>query len=171
MLTYYDDAEGVVTIKGQCLYRASAFNYLKTLKDKDIFSFVVERIEALDPIKEGYDQDSLMFGTMLYTFEFSCTLKGHYSVSWALFVDGVTPTPLTSLQTATYSVGSTYTIADIASYSADGVNYNLTNVTVNGMAITAQELQEAITNNTLTGKVSSNMDIQFFYTADNGGEG
>ncbi|MBR5974898.1 MAG: hypothetical protein IK020_06910 [Clostridiales bacterium] len=172
VLIEYIDTDGLVTIKGQSLYRESPYNYLKTLKDKDLFSFVQETITAMDPIEEGYKKETLMFGTMLYTFEFNCTLKGHFTVSWASFVDGTTPAPLTSLRTQSYNAGSDYKIPDIATITADGITYNLKNITINGSAVSAQVLQDAINNKELSGKVSSNLNIELFYEAetDNGGE-
>ena len=170
VMTYYENKDGTVTIQGQCLNRESAYNYLKTLKDKDIFSFVQEKIEALDPLADGYDKDTLMFGMMLYTFEFNCTLKGHYVVSWASFIDGTTPTPLTSLRTQSFSAGSDYKIPDVATISADGTTYKLKNVTINGVAISSAQLAETIQNNELSGKVPSNLKIEFYYEKENGGE-
>ena len=162
----YEDVNGMVTIMGQSLNRESPYNYLKTLKDKDIFSFIEESIEALDPSEVGYKKENLMFGTMQYTFKFKCTLKGHYTVSWAYFIDGTTPQPLGNLRTQSFGAGSEYKIPDVANYDVDGVQYHLKNVTINGAAITAQELQQAINNNELSGKVSSNLSIQIYYEGE-----
>ena len=172
VLTEYDDSNGLVIIKGQSLNRESPYNYLKTLKDKDLFSFVQESISVYDPMSEGYKKETLMFGIMLYKFEFQCTLKGHFSVSWASYLDGTTPSPLTGLMTKTYNSGSSYDILDVATFTTkDGTTYNLKNITINGTAISAQALQEAKTMNQLSGKVTSNLNIEFFYeAADNGGE-
>ena len=165
----YEDKEGLVKIQGQCLNRESAYNYLKTLKDKDLFSFVQEKIESLDPMKEGYSKNSLMYGQMLYTFEFTCTLKGHFTVSWASFIDGPSPTPITSLRTQSFNAGSDYKIPDVATITADGTTYNLKNITINGVAVSAQVLEETINTKELSGKVSSNLEIQLFYEAQNDG--
>ncbi|MBO4927826.1 MAG: hypothetical protein J5379_06225 [Clostridiales bacterium] len=172
ILTFYQDTDGTVDIQGQCLNRESAYNYLNLLKEKDIFSFIEEEIKAIDPVADlQYKKETLMFGTMQYNFAFTCTLKGHYTLSWASFIDGTVPTPLTNLRTQTFSAGSDFKLPDIATYSENGVNYTLTNIKVNGTAVSPEQLQEAINNNAYAGKVSSTMNIEFMYkVAEEGGE-
>ena len=114
-----------------------------------------------------------MFANFGYTFHFECTMKGHYTLSYASFVDGTTPTPLTNLHTQAFSAGAEYKLEKIATYSQDGVDYKLVNVKINGTAVSADKLNEIITADALTGKISSNMNIEFLYstgTEDKGGE-
>ncbi len=170
ILSYYDESEGIIEVRGQCLNRVSAYNYLETLRQTDLFAFVETQIAPQDPMSMGYDKDSLMYGHCDYTFAFKCYLKGHYSLTWASFLDGTVPTALTALNRQSFSAGSDYKIPDIDVITVDGVNYKLVNIKINGSAVSSQQLNDAISNKSLSGKISSNLNIEFMYAVDNGGE-
>ena len=170
VLTGYDNLDGIVTISGQSINRESALNYLHLLEAKGIFATVEDIIKPFDPIEIGYRKDTLWFGNMNYSFTFTCTLKGYVTLTYASFIDGTTPTPLSVLSTENFSVGSEYTLPNIASYSQDGVDYKLTNVKINGTAVTPERLAEIISSNELSDKISGNLNIELMYTAENGGE-
>lgn len=165
ILTHYDDVNGIVDIQGTTMYRESAMNFGKLLSDKDMFSFVEQEVAVFDPIEIGYDKDTLMYGECEYSFHFKCTLKGHFTLSWASFIDGTVPTPLTSLRSQSFNSGSDYKLPDIAKITENGVEYKLTNIKINGTAIDKAKLDEAIATGELTGKISSNMNIELMYTA------
>lgn len=168
-LTAYSNTEGVVEIQGQSLDRTSALNYLHLLDKLGIFSSIEDTIKPLNPTEVGYNKDTIMFGNMSYTFRFICTMKGYVNLTYARFIDGQTPTPLTQLITQPKTVGSNYEIKDsVASYTLDGVEYKLTNVKVNGQAVTPERLAEIIAANEITGKISSNLNIDLLYTVDGG---
>lgn len=170
-LTGYRDTAGTVEIKGQTVRRESALNFLNLLKERDLFSFVVDTIEPFDPAELGYSRENLMFGNMGYSFTFTCTLRGHYTLSWASFIDGKTPTPLSELSTYSYGIGSTFQLQDIAKKNVDGVDYKLVNVKVNGKALSKEEVESIIAANEYSGKMSGNTTVDFLYTAvENGGE-
>ncbi|MBP5492076.1 MAG: hypothetical protein J6Y08_04460 [Clostridiales bacterium] len=164
VITKYEDKDGTVTIQGFSLDRTSPVNFANLLRSKDLFSFVTDSIKAADPNELGLDNMSMMYSMMKYQFEFKCTIKGHYTVSWASFVDGTSPAALSQLRTMTYNAGSDFSIPDIAVIEDNGVTYNLTNIRINGVAVSQTELDEAVRNNQLTGKVSTNMNIEFIYT-------
>ena len=165
ILTHYNDVDGVVDIQGTTMYRESAMNFGKLLSDKELFSFVTQEVTVFDPIEMGYDKDTLMFADCQYNFHFVCTLKGHFTLSWASFVDGTVPTPLTSLRSQSFNSGSEYKLPEIAKITENGVEYKLTNIKINGTAIEKSKLDEAIAKNELSGKISSNMNIELMYTA------
>ena len=168
-LTAYSNTEGVVEIQGQSLDRTSALNYLHLLDKLGIFSSIEDTIKPLNPTEVGYNKETIMFGNMSYTFRFICTMKGYVNLTYARFIDGQTPTPLTQLITQPKTVGSNYEITDsVASYTLDGVEYKLTNVKVNGQAVTPERLAEIIAANEITGKISSNLNIDLLYTVDGG---
>lgn len=170
VMTKYDNVDGVVTISGQSINRESALNYLHILESKGLFVAIEDTIKPFDPIELGYDKTTLWFGNMQYTFNFVCTLKGYVTLSYASFVDGTTPTPLSILSTEHFSVGGEYKLPNIATYSQDGVDYKLTNVKINGTAVTPERLAEIIAANEISGKISSNTNIELMYTANNGCE-
>lgn len=174
ILTGYLDADGIVTIDGQSLTRESAMNYLHLLKEKGMFSFVQDKIAPFDPKDFDLDENTLMFANFGYVFHFECTLKGHFTLSYASFVDGTTPTPLTNLHTQSFSAGAEYKLENISKYSQDGVNYKLVNVKINGTAVSKDTLADIIAKDALVGKMSSNTTVDFLYaveeTTDNGGE-
>lgn len=170
VLSFYDDADGTVQIKGQSLDEQSVYNYMKTLHDTELFSFIEEVHQAFDPGANGYDKTSLMYGDMRYTFEFKCTLKGHFTVSWASFIEGTVSTPLTELRSQSFSAGSTFSLPNIASYTDNGITYNLSSVSINGVALSETALAEAIRNDNLDIKVTSNITINLMYKEAEGGE-
>ena len=173
ILTGYKDEDGIVTIDGQSITRDSAMNYLHLLKEKNLFSFVEDKIVPFDPQDFDLNEKTLMYANFAYTFHFECTLKGHFTLSYASFLDGATPTPLTNLHTQSFSSGAEYKLEKIATYTQDGVEYKLVNVKINGTAVSADKLNEIIASDALVGKISSNTNIEFMYateTKDNGGE-
>jgi hypothetical protein len=170
IMTAYDNVDGMVTISGQSISRESALNYLHLLHEKGIFAAIEDKITPFDPFELGYQKDTLMFGNMNYAFSFTCTLKGYVSLTYASFVDGDTPTPLTVLSSQSFAVGSPYSLPKIATYSQDGVDYKLTNVKINGTAVTPERLTEIINSDELSGKISGNTNIELMYTPINGGE-
>ena len=170
VLTKYTDENGIVTIEGSALDRTSAYNYLKLLHDTELFSFEEEVTDAFDPTSNGYDKESLMFGVFKYNFVFKCTLKGHYTVSWASFIEGAVSTPISQMRSQSFSAGSSYSIPDIATFTDNGITYELSTIKINGVAVSDQVLSEAKLKNELTGKVSSQISIEFMYKAAEGGE-
>ena len=173
ILTGYKDEDGIVVLDGQSITRESAMNYLHLLKEQNLFSFVQDKIAPFDPEDFDLNEETLMYANFGYTFHFECTLKGHFTLSYASFLDGSTPTPLTNLHTQSFSSGAEYKLEKIATYSQDGVDYKLVNVKINGTAVSADRLSEIIASDALVGKISSNTNIEFMYateTKDNGGE-
>lgn len=171
VLTFYLDQDGTVEIHGSSINRESPLNYLKTLSDKNIFSFIEESIVPYDPIEGGMNDKTLIFGEMHYDFIFKCTLKGHYAVTWAKFIDGPSLTPLGQLASQSFNAGQEYNIENIASYTESGITYDLTNIKINGVPVSASVLAEAKSTNKLNGKVATTMNIEFIYTAPKTSEG
>lgn len=170
VLSKYDNIDGVVTVSGHSISRESALNYLHLLEDKGLFVAIEDTIKPYDPIEMGYRKDTLWFGNMQYSFNFVCTLKGYVTLTYASFIDGPTPTPLSVLSTQSFNVGAEYKLPNIATYSQDGIEYKLTNVKINGTAVTPERLAEIIAANEISNKISSNTNIELLYTANNGGE-
>ena len=134
-----------------------------------IFSSVEDSIKPIDPNELGYDKTNLMFGNMGYTFKFVCTRDGHVNLTHSSFVDGDTPTPLEPLITESKSAGEAYSLTQIANKTVDGVEYKLTNVKINGTAVSPETLAEYIAKDEISGKMSGNVNIELMYTANNGG--
>ena len=169
VLTSYHEVDGIIEIQGQSLNRESALNYLHLLDDMKIFSSVEDSIKPIDPSELGYDKTNLMFGNMGYTFKFVCTRDGHVNLTHSSFVDGDTPTPLEPLITESKSAGEAYSLTQIANKTVDGVEYKLTNVKINGTAVSPETLAEYIAKDEISGKMSGNVNIELMYTANNGG--
>ena len=174
VMTAYDNLDGVVTISGQSINRESALNYLHLLEEKGLFAAIEDSIKPFDPIELGYKKIA-NYAEQLAAYtrgegQITCTLKGYVTLTYASFIDGATPTPLSVLSTEHFNVGSDYTLPNIATYSQDGVEYKLTNVKINGTAVTPERLTEIINKNELGGKISGNTNIELMYTANNGGE-
>lgn len=175
VLKSYHDEDGIVEVSGIALSRESCFNYGKTLDDTGIFSFMQETVSTADPIASGYDKDTLMFGVVQYEFSYRCTISGSFTLSYARFVDGTSPTPLTQLITKSYQTGEEYSIQGVSTFELDGVSYTLTNVKINDTAVDADKLNEIIAADAFAGKMGENLNVEFLYTSTseddtNGGE-
>ena len=164
ILTYYDDIEGMVEIHGTSLNPQSPQNYMHVLEQTGRFSFTQAKILPFDPVKNGYSKDNLMFGTMKYEFEFKCTIKGHYMLSRTKFLDGKNPQPITEKQYNQADINEVKTITDIAKVEVNGTTYELSNVKINSVAISAQALEDAKRNDMINVTVTSNTDVEFYYT-------
>ncbi|MBR3056693.1 MAG: hypothetical protein IKG93_01885 [Clostridiales bacterium] len=172
ILTKFDEADGVIEISGQSLNGVSPVNYLHLLQEKkDLFGFITDKIEPIDPTVEGYDKNTLMYGTMQYKFTFKCSSRGHYIISWASYLDGKTPTPLSPLTSNSEVPGKEKIIPNVATFVDSGVTYTLTNIKVNSVAVSAAQLQDAINTNEFKIKMSQNMNVELIYSAPKAEEG
>lgn len=173
-LTKYHDEDGIVEITGQTLFRESAYNYGKKLDETGLFSFVKDVITIEDPIETGYDKSSLMFANVQYQFTYTCTLKGHFTVTHASFINGTTPTPLTPVYSESKKAGEEYNIEKVNTIVVDGVTYNLDTVKIDGTAVDAADFNIIKSNDCVSGRVASNVNIELMYVAaeedSNGGE-
>ncbi|MBP5299234.1 MAG: hypothetical protein J6Z09_08800 [Lachnospiraceae bacterium] len=164
ILTYYDDLEGIVEIHGTSLNQKSPQNYMHLLEQTGRFSFTQAKILPFDPVKNGYNQDNIMFGTMKYEFEFKCTIKGHYMLSRTKFLDGKNPQPITEKQYNQADINEVKTLEGISKVEVNGTTYELTNVKINSVAISAQALEEAKRTDKLKVTVTSNTDVELYYS-------
>jgi|GEM_PF-2499951 hypothetical protein len=164
ILTYYDDAEGVVEIHGTSLNPQSPQNYMHLLEQTGKFSFTQAKILPFDPVKNGYNKDNIMFGTMKYEFEFKCTIQGHFMFSRTKFLDGKNPQPITEKQYSQADLNEVKPIEGIAKVEVNGTTYELSNVKINSVAISAQALEEAKRTDILNVTVTSNTDVELYYS-------
>jgi len=111
-----------------------------------------------------------MYGQMSYVFRFLCTRTGFVNLTYSSFIDGNTPVPLEQLNSEAKAPGSAYSLTDVKEKTVDGVKYTLTNVKINGTAVTPAVLAEIQQNNEISGKMSSNINIELLYTAKKEGE-
>ena len=170
ILTVYHEVDGVIELQGQTLNRDSALNYLHNLENKGLFSSIEDKIEPIDPNDLGYNKSNLMYGQMSYVFRFLCTRTGFVNLTYSSFIDGNTPVPLEQLNSEAKAPGSAYSLTDVKEKTVDGVKYTLTNVKINGTAVTPAVLAEIQQNNEISGKMSSNINIELLYTAKKEGE-
>ncbi len=165
ILTFYDDQEGVVEIHGSSLDRVSPQNYMHTLEDTGLFNFTEAKITPFDPIKGGYTKESLMYGTMKYEFTFKCTLKGHFILTDAKFLDGKNPQALSLKDKHSLTANEEFPYSNISEVvDASGTKYTLTNIKVNGTAVSSAELELAQKTGNFTVTVAANTDVEFYYS-------
>ncbi|MBP5416341.1 MAG: PilN domain-containing protein [Clostridiales bacterium] len=170
VLTSYHEVDGVIEIQGQTLNRDSALNYLHLLDEKNLFSAIEDQIKPFVPSELGYDKKNIMFGHMGYSFRFLCTRSGLVTLTHSSFIDGNTPVPLTQLNSETKAPGDPYSLTKIKEITVDGVKYTLSNVKINGTAVTPAVLDDIKTKDEITGKMSGNVNIELLYTVKKEGE-
>ena len=164
ILTYYKDLDGTVEIHGSSLDRISPQNYLHLLEQSGLFDFTQSKIMPFDPVSNGYDKNSLMFGMMKYEFEFKCTLKGHFVITQTKFLDGANPQPLTEQVSYSCSVNEVKPLQNIKEVVDNGTTYTLTNIKINGTAVSSKVLEKVLSDDVLELTASSNQDVELYYS-------
>lgn len=165
ILTGYEEKDGKVIIRGTSLESYSPMNYLETLQSKGIFEFIsITEIKPFTPTENSYTPEIMMAVDDYYTFEFVGTLKGSYSVSYSQYIEGETPTSISSVSASVLASGDAYTIPTPLNISYEGANYTLSSITINGVVVNADILAEAKRDEQITGMVDSAKEVKIFYT-------
>ena len=105
-----------------------------------------------------------------YSFTITGVLVSDVLVSIERFETSDTVSSISGIETTKYDVGQTYTYEGIVNYSAGGVDYTLSSITVNGAGIDEESFNNILNADAISGIANDNIEIGLYYTAvDNSG--
>lgn len=169
-ITSYSLTGSTFEISGRTFSYYGATEMVNLLQDQEVFSSIPNiEITRVDPTTEG-TQDSFMSNiiNMEYYFTITGTITGDYTVSVARISTDTPSIPLSGIETATVENGDTYQIGSqdesIATYTYNGVVYNLTSILVNGVALSEDDVNAAIAAGAVSTQVNTNTEITLYYT-------
>jgi Tfp pilus assembly protein PilN len=156
--------KGSIQISGLCESTYSPLDMLARLSETRLFLYVnVNNISKIDPASVDMTPEEAQ---MMVPYEFSITgsFYSSYPVTIARFTDEVEPTPLSSVETQTFEVGSSYVLSDIQTYTAaNGTTYTLKNVIINKVAVDPTKLADMMQGTPYSIRVSSAVDVELIY--------
>lgn len=166
-ITYADDT---ITLTGKADSYYSPLDMISNFTKAKLFSYVeITKLKQADISQISVEE--LPF-TKKYDFEVKGSLKSSYSVLISRLADDSKATPLTAISSQKLDVGTQYSESGINTYTlADGNTYTLSRVMINNAAITEAQMTAIQQSDTITGLVTSAVDIKLFYmlSSANGG--
>jgi hypothetical protein len=149
----------------------SPVDMVNMLNESDVFKakpiITIARVSATEigTPEEYFPEDNVVNGiNNYYKFQIGGTLVNDVFVSIERFASTDTVSSIGGIQVDKYSVGTTYTYDDIGTYEAGGVSYTLSSVTVNGVGIDEESLNNIIAAGAISGVANDNVDIALYYT-------
>lgn len=166
-ITYADDT---ITLTGKADSYYSPLDMISNFTKAKLFSYVeITKLQQADISQISVEE--LPF-TKKYDFEVKGSLKSSYSVLISRLVDDSEATPLTAISSQKLDVGTQYSESGINTYTlADGTVYTLSRVMINNAVIADAQKTAILQSDTITGLVTSAVDIKLFYmlSSANGG--
>ena len=136
------------------------------LQASDVFSDLNVVVEHVNRATEDPEDGSLLTINTYYSFIITGDLTVDSYISVSKVIDSeLGITAVGGVTTTAYATGSTYEIPDIGTLEVNGVSYQLSNVLVDGVAVTPDELDAIVANNSISGRASGNLNIELHYTA------
>ena len=162
-----------LTIKGYTFdyYSANEIVHLFE-KDKDLFTSAPDiHVQTVDNSSVGGSSSGTGNNAVLnvidryYVFEIVGTISGReVFVSYSSYVMGDSVTPLGAIQSVAIDSGATYEIENVGSLQRNGVDYQLTNVTINDVGVDADQLSTIIATNKVTVSPRDNIEVKLYYS-------
>lgn len=155
-----------MTIEGYTFNYYEASNISNMLQASDVFSDLNVVVEHVNRATEDPEDGSLLTINTYYSFIITGDLTVDSYISVSKVIDSeLGITAVGGVTTTAYATGSTYEIPDIGTLEVNGVSYQLSNVLVDGVAVTPDELNAIVANNSISGRASGNLNIELHYTA------
>lgn len=168
-ISEYEITGTTMTIKGYTFNYYEPSNIANMLQAHDAFSTPLDISVAHVPRAEsaqGGENPEVIGIDTYYEFEITgdLTIDSYISVSKVIDSElGVTA--VGGVVTTPYATGSTYEIPDIVSIEVNGTTYELSSILIDGSAITEDEFNAIVANNSISGRAAGNMSIELHYTA------
>ncbi len=155
-----------MTIEGYTFNYYEASNISNMLQASDVFSDLDVVVEHVNRATEDPEDGSLITINTYYSFIITGDLTVDSYISVSKVIDSeLGITAVGGVTTTAYATGSTYEIPDIGTLEVNGVSYQLSNVLVDGVAVTPDELSAIVANNSISGRAAGNLNIELHYTA------
>lgn len=174
-LTNFAYMDGYILLTGLADSYYSPLALIANLSKDKVFTYVdITSITQLDLTTSDLTPEEVLVAKQ-YAFTIKGSLETTYTVKVSKMLDGVTPTPLTAVTSTTYSIGDTYKVEGIDTYTNPDNTYTLSRVEINDKLISDANAYAAIRQaDALTGSVQSAVDITLYYTlssTNGGGQG
>lgn len=141
------------------------------LNESDVFKakpvITINRVSAseIGTAEDYFPENNVVNGiNNYYSFQISGALVSDVFVTIERFATTDTVASIGGIQIDKYDVGTTYTYDDIGTYEAGGVSYTLSSVTVNGVGIDEESLNNILAAGAISGVANDNVDIALYYT-------
>ena len=164
----YEITQTTLKLDGYTFSYYSALNLVNMLNKSDVFSAPVSlEVSRVAPSEVGSYEDFLKNGiNNYYYFTVEGTLTADVFVSVARYAqDGDVIASLGAIETTSYTAGGSYTIDNVATFEQTGITYNLSSVSINNAALSADQVESIKSANQITGIANDNVSIQLYYTA------
>lgn len=164
-VTDYELTGSYMSISGLTFSYYDAANICYLLNEQDVFTNSVIPNVSVDNSIRGAEGTSENYIDVYYDFTITGNLTSDYIVSVGRFSTTDTGVmALGGIESQTVEYGSSFEYTGIVNYTANGTNYVLSSVTLNGTALTPEEFAIVQANDKFTGIANDNVEIQFFYT-------
>ena len=170
-LIQYDITGTTLLMEGYSFSYYSPVDMVNMLNESDVFKakpiITIARVSATEigTPEDYFPEDNVVNGiNNYYQFQIGGTLVNDVFVSIERFASTDTVSSIGGIQVDKYSVGTTYTYDNIGTYEAGGVSYTLSSVTVNGVGIDEESLNNIIAAGAISGVANDNVDIALYYT-------
>lgn len=170
-LIHYDITGTTLMLDGYSFSYYSPVDMVNMLNESDVFKakpvITIARVSATEigTAQDYFPEPNVVNGiNNYYSFQISGTLVSDVFVTIERFATADTVSSIGGIQVDKYDVGTTYTYDDIGTYEAGGVSYTLSSVTVNGVAIDEESLNNILAAGAISGVANDNVDIALYYT-------
>ena len=155
-----------MTIEGYTFNYYEAANITNMLQASDVFSAPLNLVvEHVNRATEDPEDGSIISINTYYSFVITGDLTVDSYISVSKVVDSeLGVTAVGGVTTTAYATGSTYEIPDIATLEVNGVAYQLSNVLIDGVAVSEDEFNAIVANNAISGRAAGNLSIELHYT-------
>ena len=160
------------TIFGYSFSYYSVVDMVHKLNESNVFTTVPQcEIESFDPSNFGAGADSFVDADLkpinyinnYYQYTITGTLLAEVYISYGRYTTGDVSQSLSGIETINVKIGNPYEITDIATYETGGNKYTLNSITVNNVAVTANNLATIIATNKINGTAYENLEIKLVY--------
>ncbi len=160
----YDLTGNTLTITGCTFSYYDAANICYLLNQNDVFSGYVSPNLQRDNAMAGNPEAATNPIDNYYDFVINGNLTSNYIVSICRYATTDTGViALSGVDSQVVEANASFEYSEIASFSANGVNYTLNSVSINNQAVSPEEFAIIQANNKITGIASGNVEIELYY--------
>ena len=164
-VTAYEITGNTLSISGTTFSYYDAANITYMLNCSDVFAGnVVPSVEEDSTIRNGENTATNPID-IYYSFSIAGNLVSDVVVSVGHYANTDSSViALSGITSQTVSAGSQYEFTGVNTFTASGITYSLTSVSINNVPLSAQEIAMIQTTGTLTGLANENIEISLYYS-------
>ena len=170
-LVQYGITGTTLAMQGYSFSYYSPVDIVNMLNESDVFkakpSITISRVSATEigqPAEFFPGDNKVNAINNYYSFEITGTLVSDVYVSVSRIATGENVASISGIETTKYAAGSTYTIEGISSYSAGGIDYALSSISINGVGVGEETFNNILSADAISGVANDNIDVALYYT-------